>query len=214
MIFKIANLRTSARSIEKEDVTTMDDDPIADCLFRAYPKTVKLNDGSTLTIRSLIPQDRAEIGTFFEEVPEDDRAFLKEDLLNREEIEIWLDEIDTDRETTMVALADNRIVGSAILERQRHGWSRHVGEIRIVAHPAYRRRGLGHLLAQTVFELAQKAGLEKLLAQMVADQPGAIRVFKRLGFRTEATLNDQVKDRHGRKHDLLVMAHYMESSPS
>ena len=192
----------------------MVDDPIADCLLHAYPKTVKLNDGSALTIRGLIPQDRAEIGTFFEQVPEDDRAFLKEDLLSREEIEIWLDEIDTDRETPMVAVADSRIVGSAILERQRHGWSRHVGEIRIVAHPAYRRRGLGHLLAQTVFELAQKAGLEKLLAQMVADQPGAIRVFKRLGFRTEATLNDQVKDRHGHKHDLLVMAYYMDAAPS
>jgi hypothetical protein len=35
-----------------------------------------------------------------------------------------------------------------------------------------------------------------------------------LGFRTEATLNDQVKDRHGRKHDLLVMAYYMEGPPA
>jgi L-amino acid N-acyltransferase YncA len=189
----------------------MADDPIADYLIRAYPKTVKLNDGSTLTIRGLIPQDRPEIGAFFEQVPQDDRAFLKEDLLGREEIEIWLDEIDTDRETVVVAVAVNRIVGTAILERQRHGWSRHVGEIRVVAHPAYRRRGLGHLLAQTVFELAQQARLEKLLAQMVADEPGPIRVFKRLGFRTEATLNDQVKDRHGRLHDLLVMAFYMET---
>jgi L-amino acid N-acyltransferase YncA len=195
------------------EVTTMAD-AIADYLFSAYPKTLKLNDGSSVTIRSLIPQDRAEIGTFFEEVPEDDRAFLKEDLINREEIETWLDEIDLDRETTMVAVVGKRIVGTAILERQRHGWARHVGEIRIVAHPAYRRRGLGHLLAETIFELSQRAGLEKLLAQMVADQPGAIRVFKRLGFRTEATLNDNVKDRHGQKHDLLVMAHYMDASPS
>ena len=184
-------------------------DPIADYLFNAYPKTAALSDGTVLTIRSLIPQDRADMGRFFEQVPEENRAFLKEDLINREEIEIWLDVIDPDRETAMVALAGNRIVGTAILERQRQGWSRHVGEIRIVAHPDFRRRGLGYLLAQTIFELAQKAGLEKLFAQMVADDPGPIRVFKRLGFRTEATLNDQVKDRHGRKHDLLVMAYYM-----
>jgi L-amino acid N-acyltransferase YncA len=185
-------------------------DPIAAYLFKAYPKTAGLSDGTVLTIRSLIPQDRAEMGGFFEQVPEENRAFLKEDLINREEIEIWLDVIDPDRETAMVALAGNRIVGTAILERQRQGWSRHVGEIRIVAHPDFRRRGLGQLLAQTIFELAQKAGLEKLFAQMVADDPGPIRVFKRLGFRTEATLNDQVKDRHGRKHDLLVMAYYMD----
>ena len=187
----------------------MASDPIANYLFKAYPKKAELSDGGILTLRSLIPQDRSEMGIFFEHVPEEDRAFLKEDLLNREEIEIWLDGIDPERESVIVAVVTNRIVGSAILERQRHGWSRHVGEIRIVAHPEYRRRGLGQLLAQSIFELAQQAELEKLMAQMVADQPGPIRVFRRLGFRTEATLNEQIKDRRGAKHDLLVMSRYL-----
>jgi len=44
---------------------------------------------------------------------------------------------------------------------------------------------------------------------MVSDKPEPIRVFKRLGFRTEATFNDQVKDRDGNTHDLLVMAYYL-----
>lgn len=187
----------------------MSDDPISKYLLAVYPKTLKLTDGASVTVRTLIPQDRAEVGAFFERVPEEDRAFLKEDLLNREEVEIWLDEIDLDRETVMVAESDKHIVGTAVLERQRHGWARHVGEIRIVADPAFRNRGLGYLLAETIFDLAKNSGVEKLTAEMVADDPGPIRVFKRLGFRTEATLNDQVKDRHGSKHDLLVMAHYM-----
>jgi L-amino acid N-acyltransferase YncA len=186
----------------------MPNDPLVAYLLAAYPKKIALPGGKVLTVRVLIPQDRAQVGEFFERVPEEDRVFLKEDLLNREEVEIWLDEIDIDRETVMVAISD-RIVGVAVLERQLHGWSRHVGEIRIVADPSMRRSGLGHLLAETIFDLAQHSGLEKLFAQMVADQPGPIRVFKRLGFRAEATLNDQVKDRHGVKHDLLVMAHYM-----
>jgi L-amino acid N-acyltransferase YncA len=189
----------------------MADDPISKYLLAAYPKVLKLADGASITIRALIPQDRAEVGVFFERVPEEDRAFLKEDLLNREEVEIWLDEIDLDRETVMVALSGRLIVGTAVLERQRHGWARHVGEIRIVADPVFRRRGLGHLLAETIFDLAKNSGVEKLTAEMVADEPGPIRVFKRLGFRTEATLNDQVKDRHGRRHDLLVMAYYMNA---
>jgi hypothetical protein len=33
-------------------------------------------------------------------------------------------------------------------------------------------------------------------------------MFKRLAFKTEATFNDQVKDRHGNTHDPLVMAYY------
>jgi len=189
----------------------MADDPISKYLFAAYPKKLKLADGTSVTVRTLIPQDRAAVGAFFERVPEEDRTFLKEDLLNREEVEIWLDEIDLDRETVMVAEVDRHIAGTAVLERQRNGWSRHVGEIRIVADPAFRRRGLGHALAETIFDLAKNSGVEKLTAEMVADEPGPIRVFKRLGFRTEATLNDQVKDRHGVKHDLLVMAYYMGS---
>ncbi len=187
----------------------MADDTVSRYLRAAYPKSIALSDGNALTLRPLIPQDRGEVGEFFERVPQEDRAFLKEDLLNRYEVEVWLDGIDIDRETVMVAVADKRIVGTAVLQRQRQGWSRHVGEIRIVADPAFRRRGLGHVLADAILDLAQKAGLEKLLAQMVSDKPEPIRVFKRLGFRTEATFNDQVKDRHGNTHDLLVMAYYV-----
>jgi len=186
----------------------MGDDPVARYLLSTFPKNISLRDGTAVTLRSLIPQDRAEVGEFFEHVPEEDRAFLKEDLLNRYEVEVWLDQIDLDRETVIVALAGQRIIGTAVLQRQRHGWSRHVGEIRIVADPTFRRLGLGHALADAVMDLAQHTGLEKLLAEMVSDRPEPIRVFKQLGFKTEATFNDQVKDRHGNTHDLLVMAHY------
>jgi L-amino acid N-acyltransferase YncA len=189
----------------------MADDPVERYLLSSYPREIGLRDGSSVTLRWLIPQDRAAVGEFFERVPEEDRAFLKEDLINRYEVEVWLDQIDTDRETVIVAIAGKPIVGTAVLERQRHGWSRHVGEIRIVADPAYRRRGLGQALADAIIDLAEHIGMEKVLAEMVSDRPEPIRVFKRLGFKTEATFNDQVKDRHGNTHDLLVMARYMPS---
>lgn len=180
---------------------------MADDLLAAYPKTVKLKDGTTVNLRVLIPQDRAEVGQFFERVPSEDRAFLKDEMMNREEIEIWLDLLDPERETSLVAVLGNRIIGTAVLERRRSGWARHVGEIRIVADPAFRGRGIGHLLAQSIFQLAVKLGLEKVVAEMMADRPEPIRVFERLGFEAEATLKGQVKDRRGRRHDLLVMAY-------
>jgi GNAT superfamily N-acetyltransferase len=125
----------------------MADDPLFRYVMSQYPKQVNLGDGSTVTLRALfVPQDRGEVGQFFERVPEEDRAFLKEDLLDREEVETWLDGIDSDRETVIVAIVDGRIVGTAVLKRQRHGWARRVGEVRIVAEPAFRRRGLGHVL--------------------------------------------------------------------
>jgi putative acetyltransferase len=191
----------------------MADDPLFNYVMSAYPKQVDLAGGGTITLRALfVPQDRAEVGHFFERVPIEDRAFLKENLLDREEVETWLDGVDPSRETVIVAMLDGRIVGTAVLERQR-GWSRHVGEVRVVVEPVVRHRGLGDVLARTIFDLAQKAGLEKIVAEMVLDEPGSIRVFKRLGFRTEAVLNDQVVDRHEHKHDLLVMAYYVRPSP-
>lgn len=175
-----------------------------------YPKTVKLGETSAVTLRWLSPRDREEVWRFFERVPEEDRAFLKEDVMSRLEVERWLDRLDPNRETVVVAEALPRIVGAAVLERQRYGWAQHVGEIRILVDPAVRRQGLGYVLAEEIFLLAVKLGLEKIVAAMMADQPSPVRVFERLGFRPEALLRDHVKDRHGRRHDLLLMAHAVQ----
>jgi hypothetical protein len=42
---------------------------------------------------------------------------------------------------------------------------------------------------------------------MTSDQKGAIATFERLGFQTEALLQDFVIDRMDRTHDLLVMSY-------
>jgi L-amino acid N-acyltransferase YncA len=190
----------------------MTHDPLSAYLRSAYPKTVTLRDGMTVAIRPLLADDRDEVCRFFERVPEEDRAFLKEDVINRDEVEKWLDRIVPATETVIVAEAADRIVGSAVLQHEAQGWARHVGEIRIVADPATRRQGLGHVLAETIFALAVRLGLEKIVAQMMTDQAGAIRVFELLGFHHEATLRNHVKDRYGRKHDLLIMANDLETT--
>jgi L-amino acid N-acyltransferase YncA len=194
------------------EVRAMNHDPLSAYLRSAYPKTVALRDGMTIAIRPLLADDREEICKFFERVPEEDRAFLKEDVINRDEIETWLDGIVPDNETVMIAEGADRILGTAALFHEAHGWARHVGEIRIVADPATRRQGLGHVLAETIFALAVRLGLEKIVAQMMTDQQGAIRVFELLGFHHEATLRNHVKDRYGHKHDLLIMANDLEIS--
>ena len=67
--------------------------------------------------------------------------------------------------------------------------------------------GVGRALSQEMFALALEAGLEKIVAQMTVDQVGAIGVFEGLGFRAEALLREHVKDREGRRHDIVVLAH-------
>jgi len=72
---------------------------------------------------------------------------------------------------------------------------------------AMRGRHLGRLLIQEGFALALNLGLEKLTAQMTIDQRGAIEIFEGLGFRGEALLKAQVKDRNGQKHDVVILSH-------
>jgi ribosomal protein S18 acetylase RimI-like enzyme len=84
-------------------------------------------------------------------------------------------------------------------------WSPHVGEIRNVVSSDVRGLGVGRVLSQETFALALGAGLEKVMVQMTVDQTGAIAIFESLGFKAEALLRDQVKDKAGKKHDIVVL---------
>ena len=51
-----------------------------------------------------------------------------------------------------------------------------------------------------------KAILAKLTAQMTPDQTGSVALFESLGFRAEALLRDQVRDRAGQPYDLAILS--------
>ena len=99
------------------------------------------------------------------------------------------------------------VVGCGALVRDRHSWSQHVGEIRMVVSEDVRGKGVGRALSQETFALALGAGLEKLSVQMTVDQRGAIKLFESLGFKAEALLRDHVRDVDGKKHDSVVLGH-------
>ena len=82
-----------------------------------------------------------------------------------------------------------------------------MGELRVLASPDWRGRGLGRVLIQECFAQALELELTRLVAQMTTDQRAAIAVFEDLGFRAEALLAGHVIDREGRPHDLVLLAH-------
>jgi ribosomal protein S18 acetylase RimI-like enzyme len=92
-----------------------------------------------------------------------------------------------------------------------HGWSSHVGEVRVIVDPAYRGRGIGRALARRAVLEALELGLEKMVVEVVADQEPAIGMFRSLGFEPEALLVDHVRDRSGELRDLMVLAHSVEA---
>ena len=173
--------------------------------LKGFPKQIVLRDRSAVTLRPMVREDKEGLLTFFRRLPPEDRQFLKDDVTRAEIIEGWARDLNYDRVLPILAEFEGRIVGDATLHRQAYGWMRHVGEIRLVTDPFLRRRGLATAMAREIFYLALQAGLDKMVAEMVADQIAAIKVFGKLGFQQEARLVNHVVDLQGRKHDLVIM---------
>src|SRR5512141_543013 len=96
-------------------------------------------------------------------------------------------ELNYDRIYPLLAWKGNDIVADATLHKNLGGWMKHVGTIRIVVAKDFHRKGMGSVLANELFLHALKSGLEKVVAEMMEAQPGAKRVFEKLGFKLEAT---------------------------
>ena len=114
--------------------------------------------------------------------------------------------LETGEVVSLIAVHKGELVGEATLYRTFHGWTRHVGEIRIACRSDYRRKGLGTALAGTLVGIATDLGIEKIIVQVVENQLGARRTFEKLGFHKEAVLPHHVMDLGDVKRDLIVMA--------
>jgi ribosomal protein S18 acetylase RimI-like enzyme len=158
-----------------------------------------------MEIRRIEPGDRAALERFLDDIPDADRTFLKEDVTDPEVVAAWVRPDDA----RSIALDDGDIVGYLAVIRL-HGWSSHVGEVRIVVDPDHRGRGVGQALARHAVLEALDLGVAKLVVEVIADQDALIAMFVTLGFEPEALLIDHVRDRSGALRDLLVLAHSAE----
>jgi len=154
-------------------------------------------------IRPPTEQDLDALMEFFARVPEGERAFFKEQVLDRPTVQTWLGE---ERGRRGLAVEDGQVVGYVAVVRL-PGWSDHVGEVRLVVDPGHRGHGLGRALARWALAQALDCGLRKLYVEVVAEQEGAVAMFGALGFTAEGLLRDHVRDQGGGLRDLVLLAH-------
>ena len=173
---------------------------------RTYPWTTSVKD-TQVTIRLMKPEDGQALLAFAQSLPEDDLLFLSVDITKPEVIQQWARSIQSGRTRTVLAESGGKLIGHGTLSLNDLLWTRHLGEIQLMINPERRGGGLGGLLANEVFAIAQELGLQKIVARMASEQKGALQVFERLGFKAEALLADYVMDRQGRTHDLIVMSY-------
>jgi L-amino acid N-acyltransferase YncA len=177
---------------------------------RDYPRNITLDNNTSVSLRLMTAADADRIMAFARGLPEEDLLFLRSDITDPKIVAQWVQNLAADRTVTVVAEAAGELAGYASLHYNQVTWQRHLGEIRIQVGPRYRSHGLGRALAGEIFNISRELGLRKIVAQMTADQKGAIATFERLGFQPEALLQDFVMDRSGRTHDRVVMSHDVE----
>lgn len=165
-----------------------------------------LRGGQEVTIRPMTAADALALHRFFLALPEEDRLFLEDDVTKPAFVQQLLFEQEAGRAFPMVAEAGGEIVGYGVLYRPLFGWSTHVGRVRMAVARSFQRQGLGTAILRELVRKAQGLALDKLVAEVVEDQVGALRAFERLGFHREATLADHVRDLSGKKRDLVILA--------
>jgi N-acetylglutamate synthase-like GNAT family acetyltransferase len=173
---------------------------------RSYPLDIKTEAGD-VEFRRMTGADEAATLAFARGLPAHDLLFLPRDISEPKVLAAWIKEIERGAMTSLIAVRDGHVIGCGALVCDPLSWSPHVGEIRMVVARERRGLGVGRALSQEMVALALEAELEKIVVQMTVDQTGAIALFEGFGFRAEALLRDHVRDRQGRKHDIVLLGH-------
>jgi RimJ/RimL family protein N-acetyltransferase len=173
---------------------------------RELPCIVHLRNGTGATLALVEASDGGDLIRFYRDMPEEDRLVLIDDVTTADWLDRFLAKLRNGQATSVLGRVGGTIRGEATLYRTLHGWTRHVGEIRLNVDRSARGQGLGLELARQIVKLAIDRGIDKLVAHMVESQVAARRTFEKLGFHREAELPGHVTDIHGKKCNLLIYA--------
>jgi L-amino acid N-acyltransferase YncA len=168
-------------------------------------KKVQIKDGQKLLIRSMTQGDVDRSLRFFKELSVKDRMYLRRNVIDKDVIKERIREIRSGNVKRLVALHDENIVADGALEKGTPEWKSHIGELRLIVARPYRRKGVGMLMARELYFIALKEKIEQIVVKIMKPQDSAIKIFKELGFKSDAEFPRYVKDQKGSRHGLIVM---------
>jgi L-amino acid N-acyltransferase YncA len=171
-----------------------------------YPKEIVLKDGTEAIIRPFEKEDQAVLMQFYAGIPDQDRWYMKYDVMDHEVIHKWIDRIGTGTVFSTIALAEEKVIGHASLHMQDFGCTKHMGRLRVMVIPDFRHQRLGTWMLLNLIRLAMDRGLEELRADFVVGiEDSAIDAAYKLDFFKKAVLEDYIADPDGQRHDLMIM---------
>jgi len=172
--------------------------------LRKYRGIATLNDGTRVIFRPLVPGDLEPLVEMFSRVSEEDVRYLRDDIRDRRVIEKWVEKLDYTHVFPLLAVVNGRIVGEGTLHFGK-GPYRHIGEVRIFLIKEFRRRGLGTAMLKKLLEIARKAGLQQVIAEVLVEQNNVIKAFQKLGFKLKFVREDYFMTPDGVTHDVAVL---------
>jgi ribosomal protein S18 acetylase RimI-like enzyme len=163
-----------------------------------------------MSVRTIQPEDAAELTAFFAGIPEADRNFFKEDVTDPGVVDGWL--FDDPRSLRLIYTGDGEQILAVATVAPGVGRSGHVGDLRLVVAADARRAGIGEQLARHALVTALRGDITKLTVEVAAEQQGAIDMFRGLGFTPEALLRGHRRGPEGEMLDIVVLARIAEEN--
>jgi GNAT superfamily N-acetyltransferase len=178
---------------------------LLDHTLERYPLTFKLRDGTPMVVRPVQKRDDARLHKFLLAVPEEERLFIKQPIVNRAIVREWCRHQDFERNLPLLMLHGQKIIGEATLHQRLGGWKRHIGLITLLTHPEYRGRDVSKILVTEIIDIARSCGLRRLEAEVNGERKIALDVLSKLGFNKLLDLPDYVLDMKAITHDYVLL---------
>jgi RimJ/RimL family protein N-acetyltransferase len=109
----------------------------------------------------------------------------------------------------LVAETGNGLVGMLDFHAYRHPQRQHAGIFGMSVGRPWRGRGIGTALLDALFQWASRHDLHRIELEVLANNPGAIRLYERRGFQPEGRRRGAVVV-EGEPVDLLLMARLVD----
>ncbi len=168
-------------------------------------KKVTLKDGTEAVIRALTRADIDNSISFFQSLSAEEKSYLRVDVSNGRIVEQRLENVGLRNVKRIGAFIDDEMTADGALELNTHGWESHIAELRLMVADRYHGKGLGALMADELYMMANSEKIEEIIVKIMKANHAAINVFKKLGFHETTTIPNYVKDIKGAKQDLVIM---------
>jgi RimJ/RimL family protein N-acetyltransferase len=174
----------------------------------------KTSDGTGVTLRALKWEDLDDCVAFINDLvgekdTEPNLGIIADRKQTREEEAEWLANqitgIEKGSVVSVIAELGGRLAGNSSVTRGSYEDTKHHGYLGIAIARKHRDRGLGLEMMRTLVRESLKAGLKTVQLEVFANNPRAIHVYEKTGFKEVGRIPRKMQ-RNGKFIDSIVMA--------